>query len=48
MTNEVELVTMDKLLTGLTPQQKQELLSSLLASKVSRWYCDEAKRVLKA
>jgi hypothetical protein len=33
--NETELVNMDRLLMGLTPQQKQELLSSILASKVS-------------
>jgi hypothetical protein len=48
MTNEAELVTMDKLLTGLTPQQKQELLSSLLASKASRVAGRRRKLVLLA
>lgn len=32
---ELELVNMDRLLSGLTPKQKQELLASILTSKIA-------------
>jgi hypothetical protein len=39
-TSTTELVSMDRLLMGLTPQQKQELLASILMSKVSAIQAD--------